>query len=691
MPAISGADLTLLRADEHRTTERLYVFGFPTVWTGRVNESPDRGDRTITYDGGSLASADYAFADIMADIEVWFGSSSGANDKGRRRLRSISGTETSGDIVVDWHDDMGLADDDYITIVHNYGPWPKYSHFTATGPVFKKDGPDGTTYTDENEDSPPLALMGSNYAAEDAATIILTAEESVATADGATISSYSYSFTPSNLSGASISAKQGVGMNLTLPADSKVWVHCTVTDSNGNTSTCHRAYITGGGITEFSRSALSHRFGSADVSLEITSTSTDITWSDLDDRCLVIIAAEDHYGSTEQSITFRDTSNTRYQDRDHVVFSGYLRGETQRIGQGGAGAVTMQAVTAMPMFLYSVSLTGADSPSEWTQMHTTLMTMAGNLFHLFYYHSTLMSIADFNLPWSDTVKRSANDEFSEGNLLQKASAFAQKRFMRLTGTPTGEIFIEEDLNLADDTTRGATATIITLTDADCQINKNAVVSRQPGSVVVTLSGGSSTGKPGTFTPLFSTSGNVALATGVPNKRSFDRLMLADQTDANDKSGRMAAVINRSLVGISQLSFRGHYRGVFSPAGQEWVNLGLIFDDALIGNIRGDTDLENVLAVVRSVTLSPVINGAYTVTVDLDIEAPTVPTGVGGITVTPPSVPDTTDSTTGDFDDPWNVPTNYETVTGEGHLLLLNDDTNLYITKDGGESYTARAV
>jgi len=261
----------------------------------------------------------------------------------------------------------------------------------------------------------------------------------------------------------------------------------------------------------------------------------------------------------------------------------------------------------------------------------------------------------------------------------------------LTGTPQGEIFVEEDLNLADDTTRGAEATIMTLTDADVQFDKNAIINRDKNTVVVTVSGGSSTGTPGTFTPLFSTSQTVALSQGTPSKRSFDRLMLADQDDANDKSGRQAAVINRIRVGLSQLAFRGHYREVLSPAKQEWFNLGVIFDDTLSGNIRASTALENYKAVVRAVTVAPVVNGAYTVTADLDIEAPAVASGVGGVTVTPPTVPNTTDSTTGDYDDPWNVPTNYETVTGKGHLLVLNDDTNLYVSEDGGESYTARAV
>ena len=60
-------------------------------------------------------------------------------------------------------------------------------------------------------------------------------------------------------------------------------------------------------------------------------------------------------------------------------------------------------------------------------------------------------------------------------------------------------------------------------------------------------------------------------------------------------------------------------------------------------------------------------------------------------VTPPEVPDTGNYTTGSYDSPWSAPTNYSTPTGTGNLLVLNDDTNLYVSTDGGDSYTARAV
>ena len=72
-------------------------------------------------------------------------------------------------MVVDWYDDIELQDDDYITIVHNYPAWPKYSWFTTAGPVFKKDGPDGTTYAasgDANDTPAPHVLMGRHYAGE---------------------------------------------------------------------------------------------------------------------------------------------------------------------------------------------------------------------------------------------------------------------------------------------------------------------------------------------------------------------------------------------------------------------------------------------------------------------------------------------------------------------------------------------
>src|SRR4030042_5508122 len=113
MGQIQAVDLLLLRqpVDTQTSLERLYLMGMPTLWTGRVNEAPARGDRTITYDAvgpGEGMAAGFAFADLTAygaGLEVWFGSATGLKDKGVRRLRSMGAAAAAGNMTI------GLARD----------------------------------------------------------------------------------------------------------------------------------------------------------------------------------------------------------------------------------------------------------------------------------------------------------------------------------------------------------------------------------------------------------------------------------------------------------------------------------------------------------------------------------------------------------------------------------------------------
>jgi hypothetical protein len=372
MGAISAGDQTLLRdrKDAQYSIERLYGYGMPPMWKGRVNNgSIARGDQTIAYDTGAM-EAGFVFADIVSDLLLFVGSADGLDDKGRRRILSISGTAASGTIIVDWSDDIDWNDDDFLTIINFIPPWPRFSWFTATGPIFTKDGPNaaaggaGEVYVDQNEEAVPLVIMGPHYAGEltGASLIVqLSAANSVAVADGASISSYSWSVTPS--AGASFSATNIANPTITFTADnSKYRVSCTVTDDNAKTATGYRFYIIGGAITEFSRGPITENYDNPSVNATLTLTSPEttdsdairpvMTWADFADKTLVIVTSEDQYGATQKAISFRDAA--QYEDHLHILYVGYLFAENDDLIDDGSGTVTLNAVSTIPMFLYSI-------------------------------------------------------------------------------------------------------------------------------------------------------------------------------------------------------------------------------------------------------------------------------------------------------------------------------------------------
>jgi hypothetical protein len=502
--------------------------------------------------------------------------------------------------------------------------------------------------------------------------ISLDASNSVAVADGASISSYSWSYTPSGLT-ASIQNASAAQTRFYPTLGEKYWLHCTVTDDNGKSSTGRRPFIVDDSnnseaIKEFSRGALTEQFDNHRVSLSLTITAPDgdgVTWSDFDREALVILTAKDRYNGEPGTISFRDTSV--YDDRQHILFCGYTVNETRNLDDDGGGNVQLTALNSIGMFLYSLSLTGVRSATDWYEMDSSLMTVAALLFHLFKWQSTLLEIQDWWLPWSDTVKRSAVEEWTEGDIVDRAKTLAgpHGRLMAITANSQGEMFIETDLNLRSQADRNAETTTLTLVDGDIQEAKQAKIQQRPQVSQVFLSGGNSEGVIGSFEPFLSISQNVRLATAGAGGMNFERLMLPDQTEANRLCGRIQTVANREHVEIP-LTFSGIYREVFSPADQQWTNTGNTFSASLRANIRGTADLVSIRMVPRTVTKRGSNDGSQFTDVIFEIEAPE---GLTGRTIVLPDV------------DPNYVPPDPDTTPSligsptPSTILVTGDDTN----------------
>lgn len=709
MASISGGDQTLVREkkDTQVSNEKLFGFGYPEMWKGRLNNgSIARGDQTIVADTGVMESG-YVFANLGADLLFFVGTAEGLSDKGRRRILSVSGTATAPTFIVDWNNDVDWADDDYLTVVNFYAPMPRHQWFTSSPIDFRVDGPPsgsgglGVDYSDQNEQPPPLVIIGWDYAGElvgGTLAVQLSAANSVAVADGASISSYAWAAVPS--AGVSFDNAAIAAPIATFTSDNtRYQISCTVVDSNSKSSIAHRAYMIGGAITEFERSTITETYDREAVSCSITLTSPEstdsaairpvMTWADFANKTMVIITSEDHYGSTQKTITFRDAA--QYTDHGHILFRGYLFSENDDLEDDGSGKVSLTAVSTIPMFLYSLSITGVENASEWYEMNKELMTVAGNIFHLFKYHSTLLDIMDWHLPWSDTVKRSANEEFGEGALLQRAKTLIGSRLMAMTATAQGEVWIETDLNLRNSADRTAETTTITLTDDDITGTKRARRRHYGDQIRTLLEGGSSTGLLGSFTPLMAESATIARAEGRPQMVSFPRIMLPDQTEANRLAGRISTIANSEYQEIN-LELSGNYRAVFSPADQQKVNLGDIFNATLAANIRAASDLENVDVIVRSVS-NKHVNGFTSISIVADIMAAE---GLTGITITAPVVPPDAiepgaggDTPSFELPSPPVFPPVPPNLAVPGAAIGVDEADGVYWTLDSGATWEAR--
>lgn len=656
MAAISGPDLTLLRqpVDQQKATEYLVSFGFDVVWQARVNDaSPTRGMLAIDYDTGA-AQGDFAFADILKDIEVWFsGSTFSQWDRGKRRFLGFAGgsTVTSGTMYVDWHDDIELSDNDYITVVHHYPPWPRFAWFEESTSTFTKDGPNvtgvGETYTDQNEEPPPLPILSLPGITWDGAAITVSAAESRAVATGASISTYAWSVTPSGASGGTFASSSSATTTFTPNSSTRYRyvLHCTITDSNGNSSVGHSILIsdrtsTPFGTREFKRSDIVERKDSQVAPLTLTLTSPnlverddlirpDTSYADFADGALILIFSEDYYAGTQTEISFR--SGSRYTDRLNLAYVGYVAAVEENWSD--VPSVTLRTRSRLSeLYMYSLSLDGVQATAtfDWYKMLSDYMSVAPLLFHLFYYQTTVLGIMNLIADWTDTSKRSGVTLWTEGDVYRRAQALAGRngRLMIVTETAQGELWVEMPAQLMTQSERNALTTVMTLDPRDAvtgvKVRRDLVAKVSQ----ITVEGGSSLGYLGSWTPFISESVNVRTAGGITTQ-TLRGLVVDDQDDLNYRCGRLQAEANRRLKEID-VRFTGIYRGVFSPAQQEWTNTG----STLFASTQPGWLTSNYYPALANVRLVPVRvshshdneTGETSTLVTFEVEAPEGLTG-----------------------------------------------------------------
>ncbi|MHC4617382.1 MAG: WD40/YVTN/BNR-like repeat-containing protein [Planctomycetota bacterium] len=223
-------------SDSYHYDKYLFVHAADTVFAARVDQTE------FTY---PLYEVDFdsvtvgAFGDIAPGMTVLFGSTAGASDLGRQRIRKDA---TSSTLFVGWSSrgirdgELNLADNAYITVLDDYRAWAKIPRISPSGILYKDFGvtwPNGTP-------SPPVANGGvgvMRFVDETTQTISVDFDgtDSFVTAPGASISTYAWDFVDGTPPSSASSTPSGVS----FPTGFR-WVSLTVTDDNAET---HITYI----------------------------------------------------------------------------------------------------------------------------------------------------------------------------------------------------------------------------------------------------------------------------------------------------------------------------------------------------------------------------------------------------------------------------------------------------------------
>lgn len=597
--ALGTLDLGYLRGGGHE----IEIYGSPLIpteiWTARVNDATiTRGERDIVFDGGSGT----AFALIEAKQNVWVGTSAGAKDVGRLRVRSITSGDggVTGTLSVAQYP-WWLADDDYLTFWLDYPIRPLFPYL-AIDETFYKDK--DVTYSDQNKEPTPIVVAGTHRAdflGSGGSTVFnIDASDSYAmfppgpSSPKSLIANYALEMLPSAGATPSISASTGIG-TITFTTTGQWWGKYTITDDNGKTQVSYRCYIICSTdpsdpdypLLSFYNFRLN---GSFEQGGWVTSFSAheDATLSDIPDETLMIIWAKTKYDGTERVITLLPEDVT-------TIMAGYMtRAVADTDLDSGLQRVDFTVETPEAMlqrFNFSVSLESVeDTPDTWYEYEEWL-TIGRSIHHLWKHHSTIFEVADV-IGLMDNTDPRAYAEFEAGDLYSMADGFASDRGIRahVVSDKGGRLHLTYDLQLLTDEERAQYKKVMDITTADRRgnigidsriINEYAFVKTSGFSWDRSFRTDESGNRVPDAEPL------CASAPGsIPDDEGSsvyvkDRQTFRDQDHCNDIAGRVFAKQNATYPNVP-VAFYGNYMGALDIAYPLWYTMSLQAGDTARG-------------------------------------------------------------------------------------------------------------
>lgn len=384
---------------DHPYTYRgmLYIDRPETVFAARVNQS------SFTY---PIVECEFdtvttgAFGDIEIGMTVLFGTSAGASDLGRQRIRKVADSNTIffGESSENVHDgEVDLQNNAYITVLNDRRVWVIPPRFDDDAVHYKDYD---ITYTEGGrnyQERPGPVANGGPWrvalfdAGQSYATFEFDGTDSFGVTAGATtIVTYLWdvqdgTITVGNTGTSSITA--------TFPAGRR-YVTLTVTDGNGDTHTTYILVVVLGvdeatwkPIRDFD--VIEHR-KTRDGTFMGFMVHEDIAPSTYYDGVAVLYFEEEYYNGVKGSLagpsTVEQVKFVGWHDSNRESSIPTFRGrETGVMFNCISSLERMKQVNLLPMLVED-----ADSPASWVEMKS--LTVGRFLFYLARWHSTLFEV-----------------------------------------------------------------------------------------------------------------------------------------------------------------------------------------------------------------------------------------------------------------------------------------------------------
>lgn len=513
--AATSPELALYRSPGKATRLRAAIFQPTTIYTARINQAFPSWDGLleITYDGGSGT-----LANVLADMTLLIGTSSGAHDIGIVRIRSVDSTK----FYIGETSDVKFADNQYLTVVDDFGLWAR--HVRISGGVVYMDG--GTTFSDQHTNFDPVPIMGGNR-------VLKLTGSTVSTSFNAG-SSYALDSSISGYAWSAPGSSSSSGMTTSTPTitwNSVGWkkVYLTLTAANGKTFFGVRYVYIWNDANPPSRAQI----GDCREDAEEGGWSFDITLLDdcdvdtVRDHALVILFGEDYYGSTQSNIG-------PVVGCENIYGNGWIARETINWNpEQGSVRFTVHSAhywfAQIPAYPDGVEIV-ARPAAAWTEMRN--LTVRKGLFHFLRWRITATRIMDVFLP-SDTKYTKEVSSLAQNLWEQLREMAFLQIFARAGVNAQGQLFIDIHPQLVPAASR-TWPTVMTITKADWvgEIDFERVTRNDVSQVNLS---GVAVNENGRGTPYFSLStGHTHSHYGKPEIQ--ENLLVGSQADSNQKAG-----------------------------------------------------------------------------------------------------------------------------------------------------------
>lgn len=518
--ALTSPELALLRSDGQWTKLYLAALNPNTIYTARLAALPSSNDNvhTITYNTGSGT-----LGDVKPGMTLYVGTTAGAHNLGICRIRKapITGTWYIGlTSQITWQSNC------YLTVVDDFILDAK--HAVIDSGALKMDV--DVAYSDQHASFNPVPVLGPHAVLWlTGATVSAEFDASDSWVFDSTISGYSWSAPGASATSGLTTATP----TLTYNAAGMYRVLCTVTAANGKTTTgvrhvfvyssasmpatvfqlaqCMADYETGGWMFDLSMEA-------------------EASLSEIRDRSLVVLFAEDWYGTlddlTKQSIG-------PIEGRENIVCVGRIVGQSIRWDrESGMVHFTVQGlhhwlnkIKGFPIQLQPATVAGS-----WSEM--PLMTVDRVLWHVLQWHSTVIETMDF-YP-SQQTRYAAEGMSMASSIWGQLADIAFSKILASPGVDRfGRLFVEVDPQMVSAGSR-TWPTVMDLTDDDWQegIDLQRVTVEDVSLIRLTTQNVNSSGSSLTLYSL--SPGHTPRRYGDPEL--MDRVLAASQAESNSIAG-----------------------------------------------------------------------------------------------------------------------------------------------------------